>query len=345
MLFALSKPGITWPRWLAATALAIALPVLKGCGCGFDCNSGNNNNDPAFLDLGFSDEDLEQLKQVVIEVDKITLTRSGGEHVVIDTFTIDELGAVDADTFQVDLLQYRGLNQLVVVTDLELDSQTYSALEIAIIDGDLNSSYVQESDDSLKQLNISGSRLSLSGMSLSSGNVAYTVAFGLARALQYQEDSDDYLLSTTGIRVQDNAVDASITGRVDSDLFDTETSCDAKTDPESGNRIYLYSRTGLGEGQAGDVFTSDSANEVPEGTVAPFAVATLAEDALTGSWQYALGFLPAGDYTLAFSCDAADDDPVNYDSITLPLPAGQAYELSLDEGDKQVCDLGLDGSC
>jgi hypothetical protein len=64
-----------------------------------------------------------------------------------------------------------------------------------------------------------------------------------------------------------------------------------------------------------------------------------------GTWQYALGFLPAGDYTLAFSCDAADDDPVDYDSITVPLPDNQAYELSLDEGGQEVCDLGLEGSC
>jgi hypothetical protein len=345
MRIAPNKPGAAWSKLLAVIALAIALPVLDGCGCGFDCNSGNNNKGPAFLDLGFSDEDLEELKQVVIEVDKITLTRSGGENVVIDTFSIDELGAVNADSFQIDLLQYRGLNQLLVVTDLELDSQTYSALEIEIIDGDLNSSYVQESDDSLKQLNISGSSLSLPGMSLSTGNEAYTVTFGLARALQYRSSTGDYLLTTTGIRVQDNAVDASITGRVDSALFDEAAPCDAKTDPESENRIYLYSSTGMMQGQAGDVFTSNSSNEIPEETVAPFAVATLAEDTLTGTWQYALGFLPAGDYTLAFSCDAADDDPVDYDSITVPLPDNQAYELSLEEGGQEVCDLGLEGSC
>ena len=85
MRIALNKPGAAWSKLLAVIALAIALPVLDGCGCGFDCNSGNNNKGPAFLDLGFSDEDLEELKQVVIEVDKITLTRSGGENVVIDT--------------------------------------------------------------------------------------------------------------------------------------------------------------------------------------------------------------------------------------------------------------------
>ena len=326
-------------------ALSFALMSLQGCGCGFDCNSGNNNNGPAILDLGFSDEALEELKQVVIEVDRITLTRSGNEDVFVESFTIPELDATDADTFQVDLLQYRGLNQLIVIADLELDARTYSGIEVELVTGDINNSFVKESDDSLKQLNVSGSALALPGISLSTGNEAYTIAFSLAQALRYRSASDDYLLTTEGIRVQDNAVAASITGRVDSALFDTVSPCDAKTDPESGNRIYLYAGTSIGEGLLGDVHTSGSSNTIPEGTQAPFAVATLAEDSLTGSWQYALGFIPAGDYTLAFSCDAADDDPVDYDGITIPLPEDQVYETSLDEGESGVCDLAENGSC
>lgn len=327
-------------------AAGVAMLSLQGCGCGFDCNSGNNNdNGPAFLDLGFSDEALEELKQVVIEVDSITLKRSTGEDVLIDSFTIADLGIEDAETFQVDLLQYRGLNQLLVITDLELEARSYSAVELDILTEDVNRSYVQESDDSLKQLNISGSVLTLPGMALSTGNEAYTIAFSLAQALRYRSASDDYLLTTEGIRVQDNEVAASLTGRVDSALFDSVSPCDAKTDPESGNRIYLYAATGIGDGLAGDVFTSGSANTIPEETVPPFAVATLAEDSLTGTWQYALGFLPAGNYTLAFSCDAADDDPVDYDGLTVPLPDDQAYEVSLDEGENGVCDLADGSSC
>ena len=119
-------------------ALSFALMSLQGCGCGFDCNSGNNNNGPAILDLGFSDEALEELKQVVIEVDRITLTRSGNEDVVVESFTIPELDATDADTFQVDLLQYRGLNQLIVIADLELDARTYSGIEVELVTGDID---------------------------------------------------------------------------------------------------------------------------------------------------------------------------------------------------------------
>ena len=332
---------------LCLLLLSAGLLVLQGCGCGFDCNNGNNpgNQDPASFTLGFTDEALEQLKQVVIEVEQIAFTRNVGGNIIVETFTIDELGITDAESFQVDLLQYRGLNQLLVIENLELAAQTYSGIELTILKNDINRSYVQESDDSLKQLNISGSTLRLPGMDLGSNEQAYTAVFSLAQALQYQQGSDTYLLATSGLRTQDNRVAASLTGRVDNSLFDTESPCDAKEDPELGNRVYIYKETGLSAAALGDVFTSSSSTDIPDGKIAPFSVATLAEDVLTGNWQYAFGFLPAGDYTVAFSCDTQDDDPVDFDDFDIPLPSDQVYEISLDEGEKGICDLDEGASC
>ena len=331
---------------VAGVLLALLYTIsLGGCGCGFDCNNGNSGNGPAVINLGFSADTIDDVKQVVVEVDSITLVRSAGDDVAIETFTIDELGVVGADSFQVDLLDYPGLNQLLVTRDLEASAQSYSSVRLEILDGDINRSYVMQSDDTLKRLNLAGSALSLPGVTLTSGEGTVTITFGLARAFQFRESSDDYLLAEDGIRVQDNATSASLTGRVDSALFDTEAPCDEKEDPESGNRIYLYPAIDLNDDQLGDVFTTDSSNDIPDDTVAPYAVATLLEDGLTGAWQYALGFLPAGDYTLAFSCDAGDDDAVDYDGIEIPLPGSQSSELELQEGESDVCDLDTNGSC
>jgi hypothetical protein len=204
---------------------------------------------------------------------------------------------------------------------------------------------VQESDDSLKQLNQVQGGLSLPGFTLSSGEQDYTVEFGLAQSLQFQSGTDDYLLATDGVRVEDNSTAASLSGRVDSSLFDTVSPCDAKTDPEAGNRIYLYEGTALTDVQLADVFTTASSSTIPANAEAPFAVAILFLEETTGSWQYVFGFLPVGAYTLAFSCDAADDDPVNFDDITVPLPDTQRYELDLVEGATDICDLDETASC
>jgi hypothetical protein len=324
--------------------LALLLSATSGCSCGFDCNNDRDNN-PATLTLGFSDQDVEQLKQVVIEVDRITLQRSGVEDVVIDSFTIDELGLVDADSFQMDLLDYQGLNQLLVFEDLELATGSYSSLLVDILDDDINLSFVQQSDDSLKPIVVSGGQLSLSGPTLASGAQTFTVEFGLAQALHYQQVPDNYLLTTAGVRLVNDATAASLSGRVDSELFDGVAPCDTKTDPEIGNRIYLYSSGPVPVADLADVFTSSSSTSVPAGKRAPYAVASMAQDVLTGGWQYSLGYIAAGDYTMAFSCDAADDNPVDYDGISVPLPEDQVYDITLDEGERAVCDLALDATC
>jgi hypothetical protein len=332
-------------------ALAVALPtlyvatLLSGCGCGFDCNNGNNNdNGPAILTLGLSDAIPEDLKQVVVEVDSITFRRSGAEDVVVDTFTVEDSSSAQ-DSFQIDLLQYRGQNQLTVIEDLELDQGTYTQLVISVIDGDINSSYAQESDDSLKEINVTSGTLSVPGMVLSAGEQQYTVEFSLAQSLQYQSSSDSYLLSAEGVRVEDNATAAGLAGRVDSSLFDTESPCDEKSDPEVGNRIYLYEGVGLGDARLADVFTSNSSTTAPDGAQAPYAVASLVKDTFSGGWQYGFGFLPAGDYTMAFSCDTESDDAVEFDDLVVPLPSAQLYEINLSEGENSVCDLEDGASC
>jgi hypothetical protein len=331
---------------LAAVAMLLALITsLGGCGCGFDCNSNNKKQGPASLTLGFSDEAVEELKQVVIEVDSIRFRRSNVADIVVDTFTIDELGLVDAASFQMDLLTFRGRKQLLVIENLELDAATYSSVLVTLLDGDVNLSYVQESDDTLKQLNQSLGGLSLPGFTLSSGEQDYTVEFSLAQSLQYRTGADDYLLATNGIRVEDNSIAASLSGRVATSLFDTVSPCDAKPDPEEGNRIYLYQGTGLTDVQLADVYTAASSNTIPDNAQAPFAVATLFQEETTGSWQYVFGYLPAGAYTLALSCNAADDDPVDFDEITVPLPDTQRYEIDLSEGASDICDLDEAASC
>lgn len=331
---------------LLALPLSLLLLSSTGCGCGFDCNNGNNrNNGPALLTLGFSDSLPEDLKQVVIEVDRITLRRSGGDDVVVEQFSPGDPNGPATDSFQVDLLDYQGRNQLLVISELEVDPVSYSEIAITVLDGDVNRSFVQESDDSLKAVTISGSQLSAPGMSLDAGSERYTVEFGLAQSLRYREASDDYLLDNTGIRTEDNATAASLSGRVARELFDTASPCDEKIDPEAGNRVYIYAGQGLATESLADVYTDASSTPVPPDSVAPFAVASMAEDALTGIWQYAFGFLPPGDYTMAFACDTQQDDPVEFDQLSVPLPTGQVYEITLGEAEIAVCDLDTDADC
>lgn len=336
-------------RFLAVvfgTVMVVALTVpLAGCPCGFDCSDDSEPSGPALLNLGVSTDVFTDAKAVVITISSLRLIGSGTtEDVFIDTFDVDGLGLSDADTVQLDLLQYPALNQLLLVTAQEIEPGDYAAVSLAVLDGDVNLSSVLDNQDQENELNVANGELRVEGFNLGSGPEAFTITFSLARALQVREASDDYLLTATGARVTDNESSASIAGRLAGDLFNTVTPCDEKTDPEKGNRLYLYKDLDEEE-QAVDAFTAGNSNEIPDLAVAPYAMSSPTENSLSGGWEYAFGFLPAGQYTLRFTCAAESDDPIDYDGLIIPLPEDQEYSIDLTTSEAATCDIEVGASC
>jgi hypothetical protein len=321
--------------------LAPIFVTLGGCGCGFSCSGGGNNDDnPALLTLGFSDALPEDLKEVVIKVDSITFRRSGSADFVVNDFTIPELNVDNGPDFQVNLLDYRGLAQLTVIEDLELDAGLYSEVSIRIFGGSIENSYVvEDGNDTLKVLNVPGGTLSLESLRLSSGSQTITVEFSLAQALEFQSIADTYQLTTTGIRMENNEIAARLSGQIENTLFDTVSPCSEKDDPLKGNRIYLYQESSLTNESLVDVFTTASSTLPPGNPNAPFAVASLSFDTTSEIWLYSFGFIPAGEYTMAFSCYTDDDDSVEWDELTIPLPDNQVYDITLAEGEIVQCNI------
>ena len=330
--------------------LAALLPIMLGtlllgaCSCGFDCNNEDTQGTTQ-LTLGLSDALPEDLKQVVLEIDSISFRRTGADDVIVESFTISALNLTSADTFQIDLLEYRGRNQLVVISDLELPAGNYSQVLVRVLGGDVNRSYVQRADDTFGELSVTGGVLTVPGANFSSGEQAYTLEFGLAQSLQLQSAGSSYLMSSQGVRLENNATAASLSGRVDSSLFDSVAPCSEKTDPAEGNRIYLYKGGTQSGRRLGDVFNGNSATTVPGDVLAPFAVASLVQNSLNANWEYVFGFLPAGDYTLAFACNTGADDSVDYNALVIPLPNNQVYPVTLDADSAVVCDLTAAGDC
>jgi len=333
----------------AVLLAALLTMLLAGCDtCGFDCGDDDDNGDgPTLLDLGFSDAPPEDIQQVVIEVTGITLSRSGDDgDVVVTEFTIPGENLENVSSFQVDLLEYRGARQLLVIEDLELEPGDYNGLLIDIDTTDVNTSSVLEDDGEQKPIAATGSRLSLSGFRLNSGEQALTVEFGLAQALRFREASDDYLLTNDGVRVVDNADSVTLSGTVEPDLFDAAPACEEKTDPTAGNRIYLYEGVSVDSGELADIFNDDSQTSPPADAVAPVAVSPVRQDESTAVWEYVFGFVPPGDYTLASACDTAEDDPVDYDELQIPLPDDQIYRVELSGSDDvAICDISEPRSC
>ncbi len=322
------------------------LTTLGGCGCGFDCNNGDDDEEPseerALLTLSVSDALPEDLKEVVITIDQITLQRSDTVQVTIGEFTSDDGNSATSTRF--DLLEFRGTRAKELVTDFEMEPGFYESIFIAIVDDDENTANVLEQDDTVKPLTITGDTLVVSGRQINSGAQSFTIEFDLARSLRQLADGS-YLLTSEGIRLEDDDNVGSLSGTVPTELFDLVEPCIEKEFPLRGNRLYLYRRENLDTSLLADVFTTASTAEIPAGAITPFAVASLQESTIRPSWEYAFGFLPPDNYLMAFSCDAEDDDPVEFDGLTIPLPENQVYSFTIGNDVAVTCDLTTTGDC
>jgi hypothetical protein len=65
----------------------------------------------------------------------------------------------------------------------------------------------------------------------------------------------------------------------------------------------------------------------------PFASARV--QAAGAAFEYHVGWLPAGSYTAALTCQAADDDPETDDSLSFLSQAN----VELDEGESETVDF------
>ena len=329
-------------KYLVALPLLSLLPFLHGCDtCGFNCSDDNDDNDPASLTLSFSDAPLEDLKEVVIEVERIEFRRSEGEDLVVETFDLST--SAGAENFQVDLLVYSGRDRFEVLTGLTVEADFYNEIFIAInTDDDANTSYVLDDEDLQRVINVNETTggLTLPGRQIDADNENITVEFGLARALKFNANDDSYTLDEEGIVLVDETLASSLGGTVDEELFDAVDECSVVDgDATVGNRVYLYEGTDLDPDALADVFTAGTDNSA--GRIAPFAASTLRDGSL--GWQFTFGFIPSGNYTLAFSCDAEEDDARTIEDITVPLPEDQIFEVSVDTQQNIICRFNFEG--
>jgi len=297
------------------------------------CGSSSSDSGPATSDVGvrFSDAPIEDLQRVVITVDKLTFSRSG-EDIIVDTFTSEELNLIDSDTFQLNLLDYQGLESSLVLDSVILPVGDYQNLLIEVLDTDINETYVQEvGSEEHKALKVPSNELKLGGFTVSArSSQTFVVEFGLRHAMTYNPGPDRYILKPRGVRVVRLADASNISGNVDL----STTSCFSAGDDSLSHIAYLYEGHALDAELLGDVFDREIDIDVPENIIAP-AVATSIDE----NGDYLFSYLNDGDYTVAVSCNAPSDSAADYDEIIIPSPAGLLIELALDKETHMTCDF------
>lgn len=261
-----------WPLLVGGLLLALV-----------GCNGGSSTST---LNLAVTDTPVDGAQSVVVAFTGVDLMGPGGQQ----SFSF-------ATEKTIDLLAQQGTNSAALLSGAAVLAGNYQWIRLDI---DAASSYIITSTGAKYPLTIpSGSQTGLklvSGFTVAQGDVAdFVIDFNLRGSITQSNagGSTSYVL-TPALRLINMQQVGTISGSVASTLniggsLITATTCNPA--------VYVY---------PGTVAVLDGFNVTVSGGTAPLTSATVNLNNTTGTYDYTVGFLAPGTYTLAVTCAAAD---------------------------------------
>ena len=289
-------------RPLCATTLTAVVTLgLVGCG-------GGNSSDMGQMKLAVADAPVDGAQAVVVKFTGIELTANSGSPVDI---TFDSPKSID-------LLNQSGTASAVLF-DQPIPAGSYGQIRLMVVaDGDPSNSYITLSDGTMQGLKVpSGSETGLklvSGFVVPSSGVAdYTVDFDLRQAITCPAGQSPACILKPAQRLVDNTTVGNIQGTVSNALV-----------PDGCTPgVYLYNGTVTAPEDMNSAAPAGDANQ-PLASKAPTA----------GSqppYYYQFTFLPPGTYTVAFTCQASQDNSDQADSMVTFGPIKTAIAVTANQ--------------
>ncbi len=275
--------------------VAIGFAALLGA-----CDSGSPGNESGIGGIGGSgvfslnvtDAPIDKANKVVVEFIGAEL-RSGDATAPL---------VFDFAPKAIDLLDLQGISTATLIDNQPVPAGTYRELRLKVNvdeDGELES-YIELTDGSRHELIIpsgaqSGLKIKRDIVILDGDARVFTVDFDVRRSIvvagRIGKPNVKFHLKPV-LRLVDNTDSGDITGQIDSDLLNAPTCSDA--DPLTDNAVYVY---------AGADVVPDDIDSGDDTDVEPLTTSLVSD-----SGRYAVGFLDAGEYTVAFTCNAGDED-------------------------------------
>lgn len=290
----------------------LVLAALFATGCGDDSND-NVVLPPASngkLTLSVTDAPVDGVKKVVVVFSGAVLKPVGSPE-------IDQ--TIPDKTMDLLTLQNGSTSDLLKDLDVPSGSYEYIRLKVSAADDSRKDSYVELNEGGTRELVIpSGSETGLKlsgGVTVpANGTANLVVDFDLRKSLRKPEgNSDDYLLKPT-LRLVDTSKTGQITGTVAAFLV-SGADCAPAT-------VYVFSGK------------DSKAEDVQEKSSDPITTVNVLQNPTTKSFEYTAAFLPAGEYTAAFTCNArfdnadSDEDVIFIQNQNATVTAGQSTTIN-----------------
>lgn len=289
---------------LLSTAVAAAL-MLAGCGGG-----SSSGTETGLLSLGISDGPVHDAVKVCIAFDEIELKGDGAP------FVVDPGGIQN-----INLLEFQGANAAPLLFNEELPAGHYQWLRLGVNaemggtggTGDDAGSNLCTGDASYMTMeggmthNLYVPSGAQSGLKLvrgftvpANGSADFTAEIDLMKSLTAPPGADPDVVFRPTIRLVNNVEVGTLVGEVSSDLA-TADACDPS--------VFVFD-----DGIAPNPIDTDS--DDPEDPVATAMVNEQVEGNVT-SYHYSVGFLLAGEYEVAFTCDGQTFEPADGKPATI----------------------------
>lgn len=280
-----------YARFPAFHSLIAAAALLSLTACGGD-GAGS-----AQMKLSVADAPVDGAEAVVVKFTGVELTGNSGSPVTINF----------AQPKMIDLLKDSG-TATAMLFDQPIPAGKYGQIRLMVVaDGNPSNSYITLSDGTVHGLQVpsgseSGYKL-VSGFTVpSSGVVDYTIDFDLRKDLTCPAGQSPVCTLKPADRLIDNTTVGNIQGAVSNVLVP------AGCTPG----VYLYSGTVTAPEDMNSSAPSSDTN-LPINSRVPVANSQ-------PPYYYQFTFLPPGSYTVAFTCQAAADDPDKADSTVTFAP-------------------------
>ena len=286
--------------------LLIRLFLTFGLAASLGACSGGGESAPegkAKLSLRLTDAPIDMASRVVVQFTEVRLRKKDGGW---QDFPLDAPQAID-------LLQLHGTNTADLLSDIEVDAGDYDEIRL-LVDPTPNTSFIELSVGGLTHPLVMPSGIS-SGLKLkgdftlrSTRASNLTVDFDLRKSIVLT-GAGTYRLKPV-LRLVDDANAGHIRGMVDVSKLDNSLGNCSDADPLTYNALYVFD---------GSNVIPDDINQTSSSNVEPVTTTAIMFDTTSGSYMYEAAFLPAGNYTIAFTCRSdfedveADDDLMFFD--------------------------------
>ena len=307
--------------FLLSSLLVSALTLtLSGCGGGSESSPSTG-----VASLSVTDAAVDDVDMVKLTFDRIVLQPANGNRI---EYKLDPPTVID------NLLDLQGGNSAVILPPLALPAGKYSWVRLYVTE-DFPDSYVETLIGGQEDLRLPGQGKNDKHLQLSSGFVVtaggrtdFVVDIDLRKAL-VKPASDDFYKLRPSLRIEDMAQTGTVAGNI-SALLLNGADCGFDSLTGAGLAVYLY------EGHdaiTGDVQVDDQGQSVDDD--GPLTTDTASLSTSTSDYVYQIGFVPAGDYTAALSCEASEDDASTDDDIDFL----QTINLNVSAGNTTTVDF------